>query len=195
MVSLSGDPYSDLAVASAHRLKGYAEPRPFAWLVPGPGAARELCAEWPPAAERLARAFWPGPLTLVLPASPEAPSAVQEAGKIALRPAADPVSAALLAVWGRALFSTSANRKGEPPASEVSATLEALTRATGGEAIGVALVPAGVGESPASMPVGARPGLPSTIVDVGADPPRIVREGAIPLEAIREVVGDLEARR
>lgn len=195
MVSLSGDPYSDLAVASAHRLKGYAEPRPFVCLVPGPDAARELCAEWPPAAARLARAFWPGPLTLVLPASPEAPTAVQDAGRIALRPAADPVSAALLAVWGRALFSTSANRKGESPASEVAAALEALTRTTGGEAIEVALVPVGVGESAASMPAGARSVLASTIVDVDADPPRIVREGAIRAEAVRAVVGDVEARR
>lgn len=164
-------------------------------LVPGPGAARELCAAWPPVAERLARAFWPGPLTLVLPASAEAPSAVQDAGRIALRPAADPVSAALLAVWGKALFSTSANRKGEPPVSEVATVLEALTRSTGGEAIEVALVPVGAGESLASRPAGARPGLPSTIVDAGTDPPRIVREGAIPVEAIREVVGNLQARR
>jgi tRNA A37 threonylcarbamoyladenosine synthetase subunit TsaC/SUA5/YrdC len=42
---------------------------------------------------------------------------------------------------------------------------------------------------------GARSGLPSTIVDVGARPPRIVREGAIPADAIREVVGDLHPRR
>ena len=164
-------------------------------LVPGPDAARELTAGWPPAAERLAAAFWPGPLTLVLPASPAAPSAAQEAGTIALRPAADPVSATLLAAWGKALFSTSANRRDEPPATEVAAALEALTRTSGGEAIEVALVAVGTGESPAPMPAGARSRLPSTIVDAGADPPRILREGAIRAEAIRAVVGDLQARR
>ncbi|HJU85947.1 MAG TPA: Sua5/YciO/YrdC/YwlC family protein, partial [Gemmatimonadota bacterium] len=108
---MSGDPYSEAAVAAALRIKGYETPRPFVCLVPGPDAARSLCAEWPSAAERLARAFWPGPLTLVLPASSEAPGSVQEAGRIALRPAADPVSEALVGAWGRALFSTSANRR------------------------------------------------------------------------------------
>ncbi len=193
VVSLSGDPYSDVAVASARRLKGYDAPRPFVCLVPGLDAARALCAAWPQAAERLARAFWPGPLTLVLPASPEAPRSVQEAGRIAVRPAADPVSAALVGAWGKALFSTSANRRDEPPATEVSAALEALGSGPGGEAIEVALVPVG-GSAPAQV-TGARSGLPSTIVDVGAGAPRIVREGAIGADAIREVVGDLQPRR
>jgi L-threonylcarbamoyladenylate synthase len=196
VVSLSGDPYSDQAVASARRLKGYETPRPFVCLVPGSDAARALCAAWPPAAERLARAFWPGPLTLVLPASLEAPPSVQEAGRIALRPAADPVSEALVGAWGKALFSTSANRRDEPPAMEVSAALEALRSGPGGEAIEVALVPVEAGNGPGPARVtGARSGLPSTIVDVGARPPRIVREGAIPADAIREVVGDLHPRR
>ena len=191
VVSLSGDPYSDVAVASARRLKGYDAPRPFVCLVPGLDAARALCAAWPQAAERLARAFWPGPLTLVLPASPAAPPSVPVAWRIAVRPAADPGSAALVGAWGKALFSTSANRRDEPPATEVSAALEALGSGPGGEAIEVALVPVGG----SARVTGARSGLPSTIVDVGAGAPRIVREGAIGADAIREVVGDLQPRR
>ena len=195
MVSLSGDPYSELAVASARRLKGYDTPRPFVCLGPGSDDARSLSADWPPAAERLAQAFWPGPLTLVLPASPEAPRSVQEAGRIALRPAADPVSAALVAAWGKALFSTSATRRDEPPPALVSAALEALGGGPGGEAIAIALLPLGAGEASATRMSRDRPSPPSTIVDVGAGPPRIVREGAISAESIREVVGDLQARR
>lgn len=145
-------------------------------------------------AEKLARAFWPGPLTLVLPASPEAPSAVQEAGRIGIRPAADPVSAALMAVWGKALFSTSANRRGEPPAMLVSAALEALRGVPGGQAIEIALVAVESGEASADTP-GSAPRLPSTIVEVGAGTPRIVREGAISAGAIREAVGDPQNRR
>ncbi|HET6637340.1 MAG TPA: L-threonylcarbamoyladenylate synthase [Gemmatimonadota bacterium] len=195
VVSLSGDPHSGAAVASARRLKGYRTPRPFLCLVPGPDAARSLCAEWPAVAERLARAFWPGPLTLVLPASAEAPVSVQEAGRIALRPAADAVSAALVTAWGRALFSTSANRRDEPPAVEVPAALESLAGAPGGNAIEVALVPVGKADVSAAEAIPAHRPLPSTIVDAGARPPRIVREGAIPDHAIREVVGDLQDRR
>jgi L-threonylcarbamoyladenylate synthase len=204
VVSLSGDPYSEIAVASARRLKGYDAPRPFVCLVPGPDAARSLCSEWPPAAERLAGAFWPGPLTLVLPASSEAPRSVQERGRIALRPAADPVSAALVGTWGKALFSTSANRQHQPPAVLVSEALEALIGTPGGEAIEVALVPVGAGETlgqagiPASGPSTRGQsgyGQPSTIVDAASDPPRIIREGAISANSIREVVGDLQPRR
>jgi tRNA A37 threonylcarbamoyladenosine synthetase subunit TsaC/SUA5/YrdC len=102
---------------------------------------------------------------------------------IALRPAADPVSSALLAAWDGALFSTSANRRGEPPPTEVAEALAALGGAPGSDAIEVALGPAGTG---------ATSGLPSTIVDVDARPPRLVRAGAIPADRIREVIGDLE---
>lgn len=203
-MSLSGDPYSETAVASARRLKGYDTPRPFVCLVQGTDAARSLCAEWPLAAERLAKAFWPGPLTLVLPASSEAPRSVQEGGRIALRPAADPVSAVLVGTWGKALFSTSANRRHRPPAALVSEALEALGREPGGEAIEVALVPVGAGEilGQAAIPAAGPPtrgqsgyGQPSTIVDAASDPPAIVREGAISANSIREVVGDLQPRR
>jgi L-threonylcarbamoyladenylate synthase len=192
VVSLSGDPYSETAVASARLMKGYRTARPFVCLVGGPHAARALCAAWPPAAERLAEAFWPGPLTLVLPASPEAPRSVQDAGRIALRPAADPVSAALVAAWGRALFSTSANPRDRPPPLDVPAAIEALRGAPGEEAVEIALVPVGEGEARVAP---APAGLPSTIVDPVARPVRIVREGAIRAEAIRQAVGDLWDRR
>jgi L-threonylcarbamoyladenylate synthase len=151
-------------------------------LIPGPDDARGLVAAWPPAAERLARAFWPGPLTLVLPASPGAPDAVQDAGRIALRPAADPVSAALLAAWRGALFSTSANRQGQPPALDVAVALATLSAIPGGEAIEVALLPSDEGERTAA-------GRPSTIVEIDGHA-RILREGAVSAAAIREVVGD-----
>jgi L-threonylcarbamoyladenylate synthase len=183
VVSMSGDPWDDGAVAAARKLKGYLTPRPFVCLVPGVDGARALTQAWPPAAELLAEAFWPGPLTLVLPASPDAPAAVAEGGAIAVRPAADPVSSALMAAWNRALFSTSANRRGETPPTDVSRALAALAAAPGGEAIEVALAP-----SEWSEPAGR----PSTIVDVGATPPRLVRAGAIPVERIRGVVGELE---
>jgi L-threonylcarbamoyladenylate synthase len=181
VVSLSGDPGNEIAVRAARALKGYAEPRPFICLVPGIDAARGLVREWPPAAERLAAAFWPGPLTLVLPAAAAAPRAVGGDGTIAIRPAADPVSAAILAAWRRPLFSTSANRRGEAPPADIPAALELLSPA-GDDRIEVALEPL----APAA-PVGR----PSTIVDAGARPPRLLREGAIPAARIRAVVADL----
>lgn len=111
-----------------------------------------------------------------------------------MRPAADAVSVALMAVWGKPLFSTSANRRGEPPAVLVSAALDALGGAPGGQAIEIALMAVESCEASADTP-GSAPGLPSTIVEVGAGPARIVREGAISTGAIREAVGDLQDRR
>jgi L-threonylcarbamoyladenylate synthase len=182
ILSLSGDPYSDAAVARARALKGYASPRPFLCLVASIDAARSLARAWPAEAELLASRFWPGPLTLLLPASDDAPAAVAAAGTIAIRPAADPVSAALLAAWGRALFSTSANRRGEPAHRDVVRAMAELGTASGGDTIEVALLPIRK-DDPA--------GLPSTIVDATTHPVRIVREGAIPAETIRGVVGEL----
>lgn len=182
VVSLSGDPRDDRAVEAARRLKGYAAPRPFLCLVPGIEAARRLAREWPPAAEALAAAFWPGPLTLVLRAASDAPAAVSASGTIALRPAADPVSSALLSVWGGALFSTSANARGGTPPAEVGEALAGLAGAAGSDAIEVALAPL----APAFSA-----GRPSTIVDVAVAPPRLVREGAIPAGTVRSAVPEL----
>lgn len=196
VVSLSGDPWSARAVALALTLKGYDSPRPLLCLVPGVGAARALARVWPAEADLLAAAFWPGPLTLLLPAADGAPAAVTDAlaGTIALRPAADPVSRALLAAWGRALFSTSANRRGQPARREVADALADLGAAPNGDAIEVALVPAPRADAPARTAAPARAvALPSTIVDVTARPIRIARHGAIPADSIREVVAELDA--
>ncbi len=178
VVSLSGDPRRAAAVDAARRLKGYDEARPFLCLVPDAAAARALALAWLEAAERLAAAFWPGPLTLVVQASPDAPDPVVADGRIALRPAADPVTRRLLAAWGSPVFSTSANPRGAPPATRVE---EAAAALPGGE-VAVALLEDEDAPAPAE--------LPSTVVDVSS-PPRVVREGAIPLERLLEVVPDL----
>lgn len=185
LVSLSGDPYQPEAAAAARRAKGYDEPRPFLCLVADPAAARALAAGWPPAAERLAAAFWPGPLTLVVAAAPDAPAPVTGDGRLAVRPVSDPVSRALLAAWRRPLFSTSANRRGEPAPTLVAEAARALGGRPEAAAVALALVPAAGEESP---PDG--PGLPSAIVDV-TDGARLVRAGAIPLERLREAVPEL----
>jgi tRNA A37 threonylcarbamoyladenosine synthetase subunit TsaC/SUA5/YrdC len=166
--------------------------------VPDTAAARALAAEWPEAAERLARAFWPGPLTLVLRAAVGAPRAVASSGTIALRPASDPVSRALLAAWGGPLFSTSANPRGEPAPTRVEQAASALAGAAGAEAIALALaptpdspVPRREGERSGNIASREAQGQPSTIVDVtGA--PRVVRAGAISLDQMRGFLSGLD---
>ena len=188
VVSLTGDARLESAVAAARRLKGYERPRPFLCLVPDAAAARSLCGEWPPAARRLADALWPGPLTLVLVAAPDAPAPVVSEGTIALRPASDPISAAVVRAWGGPLFSTSANPKGGVPPVHVAEAARALASAPGAEALALGLLePAAGPRTPSAA------GEPSTIVDVAGVRPRLVREGAISADRLRSTIPDLEA--
>jgi L-threonylcarbamoyladenylate synthase len=125
-------------------------------------------------AERLAARFWPGPLTLVLPASARLPRALLAGGHtVAVRVSAHPVASALARALGKPITSTSANRSGDPAtalADEVEAAL--------GDAID------------AILDAGACPGgPPSTIVDVTGAVPRLVREGAVPWERVLEFLG------
>lgn len=181
VVSLSGDPWNADAVARARRIKGYDESRPFLCLVAGIAGARALAAEWPADAETLARRLWPGPLTLIVPAGPQAPGPVVTDGAIAVRPAADPVSAHLLEAWGRPLFSTSANRRDEPPPAGIEDAVRQLADAPGAGAIALALSePGGSEEHPL--------GRPSTIVDVRGGVARIARAGAVETERLRRIL-------
>jgi len=192
LVSLTGDAWSAEAARAARTLKGYDEPRPFLCLVADPAAARALAAEWPAAAERLAAALWPGPLTLVVRAAAEAPEPVVAGGTIAIRPAAHPVARALVVAWGGPLFSTSANRRGEPAPTLVEEAARSLE--AGGDMVALGLVDAASaperGSAAPRTPGGAGPAPPSTIVDVSGRP-RLARAGAIPAERIREIVPEL----
>ncbi|MGH7587189.1 MAG: L-threonylcarbamoyladenylate synthase [Gemmatimonadota bacterium] len=181
VISLSGDPENADAVARARRIKGYDESRPFLCLVAGTEAARALAAEWPADAETLARRLWPGPLTLIVAAGPRAPVPVSTGGAIALRPAADPVSRRLLEAWGRPLFSTSANRRGDPPPTRIEDAARRLADAPEADAIAIALASSGESE-------GAPLGRPSTIVDVRGGEARIVRAGAVETDRLRGIL-------
>jgi L-threonylcarbamoyladenylate synthase len=162
---LAADATSDLAVAAIFAAKE----RP---------AINPLIAHaiFSPAAERLAGAFWPGPLTLVLPATPTCRiSLLARAGldTVALRSPADETARALIKAAGAPLAAPSANRSGRvspTTVAHVSADLDGRVDwiLDGGP---------------------SRYGLESTIVEVVADQPRLLRPGAIAKEAIESVLG------
>jgi L-threonylcarbamoyladenylate synthase len=120
-------------------------------------------------AARLAERFWPGPLTLVLPARPGLSEAVTGGtGTVGIRIPGSEVARALAAAAGGALVSTSANPSGGPPPARVEELDPALRAA-------VDLVLDG----------GATPGgLPSTVIEMGPEGVRVVRAGAIPVERV-----------
>jgi len=125
------------------------------------------------AARRLAEAFWPGGLTLVVRANPQAPKhLLSENGCIGLRFPRHPVALALVEGFGAPITATSANRSGEPAiimGSEIRADrLE-----------GIDLV----------LDCGATPGAPaSTVVDTSSENPLVIRQGPITLQMIESVV-------
>lgn len=128
------------------------------------------------AARRLADAFWPGPLTLVLAARPDAelpPALAGGAPTVGVRVPDHPAPRALASAVGP-LPTTSANRSGEPDALDAAAVVAQL-----GD--GVDLVLDG-GRT--------RGAVPSTVVDLTVEPPAIRREGAIPADRIRAILDE-----
>lgn len=158
--------------AELARLKGRAPHKPFVRLAPDGEAVRAAAAAgaWDERADRLARAFWPGPLTLVVDDG--------SAEGLAVRVDAHPVALALLAEAGELMTSTSVNRAGEPPAREPEEVRSAL-RAMPATARPAILLDAG--PSPGEAP--------STIVSLLERPARILRAGAVP---VREIEACLE---
>ena len=171
---LAADPRSPEAIERVFSAKG----RPDRMALPLIAAnltALHLCvSSFPEAAERLAAAFWPGALTLVLPASPALPLRLLGGGKtVGVRISPHPVAAALAAGFGAPIVATSANRSGQPApmtAEEVRQTL--------GEEVGL-ILDAGP----------TRGGQASTVLDLTVDPPRVIRSGAVPLAAVERVLG------
>ena len=126
-------------------------------------AARRLARAWTPGTARLAAAFWPGPLTLVLPAADSVPIEVTAGtGTVAVRVPGIAFARELCLATGP-LLSTSANRQGQKaPLTCADAVAEV------GDAAALAL------------DGGAGSALPSTLVDATGAAPRLLRAGAVP---------------
>ncbi len=155
-------------------VKGREAGKPFLVLVADRAMADRLVASWSPAAERLAAAFWPGPLTLLLPARAGVHPALVAAGRIGIRLPPEGTIRELLRAVGRPLAAPSANPAGQPPAQDI---VEA--RAFFGNRVASYLD---------GGPLG---GAPSTIVDPGP-PLEIIRVGAIPEARLRALGHDAQ---
>lgn len=164
------------AVARLFAAKGRPATNPLICHLADVGAARAI-GVLDARAERLAAAFWPGPLTLVVPKrepSPLAPAVTAGRDTVALRVPDAPFLRALARDLGRPIAAPSANRSGR-----VSATTAAAVVAELG-----ARVPLVVDGGP------ARIGIESTIVGLLDERPRLLRPGGLPAEAIEAVLGE-----
>lgn len=167
------------ALALLGRFKSRGPASPFLVLIPGRESVPGLI--WTIGATEMARRFWPGPLTLILPdPGGRYPSAVRSpAGGVAVRRSSHPLAGRLVEALGAPLTSTSANAHGEPAAR------------TGAEAMRVA-ARVGAGEETWVLDVGTLEwSLPSTIVDCTAPIPAVAREGAVPAARVRSILPEL----
>jgi L-threonylcarbamoyladenylate synthase len=161
--AIGADAFSSIALRRLFQVKRREPGRPVGLIAADSAMAFSVTRKVPLDARRLADAFWPGPLTLVLPARDDiAPELVGPDG-VGVRVSPNPVARALSAGIGRPITATSANLSGEAPAS----TLE-QARAGLGEKVKVYLEG---GKLTASAP--------STVVAVNENGWKMVRLGAI----------------
>ena len=160
------------AVPRIYQAKGRPGDNPLIVHVAAPEAVAPL-AFVDERAHALMAAFWPGPLTLLLPKKPIIPS-VTNAGlpRVAVRMPDHPVALALLAACGVPVAAPSANRSGRPSPTTAAHVLADLQ-----------------GRVPMILDGGACPGgIASTVVDVTSPEPRVLRAGPITEEQLRRVL-------
>ena len=172
---LGGRALDPAAAVRIFAAKGRPQTHPLIVHVEGVSDARPLASHWSVRAERLAGAFWPGPLTLVVPRGPRVPAIVAGGGdSIALRAPSHAVARALLGRLGEPIAAPSANRY-----QSISPTLAEHVVKSLGDAVDLVL---DGGPSAA--------GIESTVVDVlgsQSDPLRVLRPGALGIAALRAI--------
>ena len=115
------------AIGRIYAAKGRPGYNPLIVHVADADEARQLAADWPTAAAALAEAFWPGPLTLVVPRAAGLPDAVTAGlGNVGLRVPSHPVAQALLADTGLPIAAPSANRSTELSPTTAQHVIESL---------------------------------------------------------------------
>ena len=168
---IAADAFDETAVAALLAAKGRGRQMPPPVLVGEVATLDGLATDVPDGARRLVETFWPGGLTIILRAQPSLQWDLGDTGgTVALRMPDHPVALALLKRTGP-LAVSSANRSGSPAAQDVTDAARQL-----GEPVSVYL-------DGGSVPGG----VASTIVDATGPVLRVVRAGAVPLEALREV--------
>lgn len=165
---LAVDPFSDAALQRLFAVKGRPDTNPVLVIVADTAQLEALTGPLPTEARALADAFWPGPLSLVLPEGPSLPTLLTAGtGRICARCPAHDAARALAAAFGGPVTSTSANRTGQPPAlTAADALLHGVDLALDGGPLA--------------------PSRPSTIYDIQAR--KVLREGPISSPQIEAVL-------
>jgi L-threonylcarbamoyladenylate synthase len=174
---LAANALDETAVAKIFQIKGRPANNPIIVHVAGNEMAKRCVKSWPELAGKLSKAFWPGPLTLVLPRAEIIPEIVTAGGETAgVRWPSHPFIQAVIRECGFPLAAPSANLS-----ERVSPTnAEHVRRQLGGK---IPLVVDG-GQS--------QVGIESTVLDLTVSPPRILRPGMIHAESLAAVTGNIQ---
>ncbi|MDX2175492.1 MAG: L-threonylcarbamoyladenylate synthase [Candidatus Sumerlaeia bacterium] len=165
---------SDAAVARLYAAKGRPATNPLIVHVPDLGAAERWAAPMPELAARLAGLFWPGPLTLVVPAAAGlSPRALGGGDTVGLRAPDHPVALALLRECGLPLAAPSANASGRLSPTTAEAVLDTLD----------GLIDLVLDGGACAV------GIESTVLDACCDPPRVLRPGVLTAEQLADALG------
>jgi L-threonylcarbamoyladenylate synthase len=172
LYTLVADPFNLHAVGLVFRAKGREIHRSLPLLVGDALMAEELAKELTARFHLLARLFWPGPLTIIVPASAKVPLKVTgNAGRVALRQSRSRVAAALIEELQQPLIATSANISGQPTCHsgiEVFGTMD--------------------GRIDLVLDGGLCSGMGSTTVDISEPAWKLIRQGAISEKAIQDTL-------
>jgi L-threonylcarbamoyladenylate synthase len=175
--ALAVDPWQEAALARLFQAKERPTEKPLLLLVANPDMLSQVAEKVLPLGRRLMERWWPGPLTMIVPARAGLPGLVTGGSRtVAVRQPRQAVTLRLLEALGTPLTGTSANRSGRLPLTKATQVQKEFGQ-------GVSLI----------VDAGVCPGgLPSTIVDITCSPPRLVRPGAVDTAALLAVAPELQ---
>ena len=173
---LGANGLSSAAVGKIFAAKGRPQDNPLILHVPDASWLARYCREVPDSAYTLAERFWPGPLTMILPRKDVVPDAVTAGlDTVGVRCPNHPVTLAIIRAADVPVAAPSGNTSGRPSPTCAAHMVEDMAGKID------AIVDGG--------PCGV--GVESTIIDLTCTPPRLLRPGGLPLEALEEVLGEV----
>lgn len=173
---LGADALNEDAVRNIFLAKGRPQDNPLIIHVPDASWLERYCRDVPPAAYWLAERFWPGPLTMILPRRDIVP--LRTTGgleTVGVRCPDHPVTLAIIEAAGVPIAAPSGNTSGRPSPTTAAHMIEDMD----GKIDGI------VDGGPCTV------GVESTIIDLTVTPPRLLRPGGLPLESLRQVLGEV----
>ncbi len=174
---LGANGLDEAAVRRIFEAKGRPQDNPLILHVPSADWLERYCLDVPPQAYALAEKFWPGPLTMILPRRPLVP--LRTTGgleTVGVRCPDHEVTRAIIQRSGVPIAAPSGNTSGRPSPTTAQHMWEDMA-----------------GKIEAIVEGGpCRVGVESTIIDLTVSPPRLLRPGGLPLEALREVLGEVQ---